>query len=224
MNHIHVPSVEQHNRNASRLKALFQITRQLFSHMGVNIFGNILVHHMRDNSVQQGYYHDSAHMFAVAIEADEIAVYHGLNVETRQALFIASLYHDYGHSYGKQKDINNIHKAIGHFLSHCEKYDFVNNFGIKQETIAIICNMIMCTHYPFVNEPCNYAASILRDADLLMSIQPDVDYFADGLKKEFDNQLIEVNVTPQEMRKFALSQKFYTDYARNKLESYVQKD
>lgn len=224
MKEIKVPDIKQHDRASLRIKTLFQITRQLFDAKGMNIIGNILVHHMRENSVQQGYYHDSAHMFAVAIEADEMAVHYGLNEETRQALFLASIYHDYGHSYGKQKDIFNIHKAIGHFLDHCQKYDFVANLQIKQETIPIICNMIMCTHYPFVNEPCNYAASILRDADLLMSIQQDVQYFADGLTREFSNQLLDIVATPEEMYKFALAQKFYTDYARSKLENYVRQD
>lgn len=224
MKEIKVPDIKQHDRACLRVKTLFQITRQLFNAKGMNIIGNILLHHMRENSTQQGYYHDSAHMFAVAIEADEMAVHYELNVETRQALFLAAIYHDYGHSYGKQKDIFNIHKAIGHFLDHCQKYDFVDNLQIKQETIPIICNMIMCTHYPFVNEPCNYAASILRDADLLMSIQQDVEYFADGLTREFSNQLLDIVATPEEMHKFALTQKFYTDYARSKLEAYEKKD
>lgn len=220
MNTTTAPDMKQHDRVASRLQPIFAIAKEIFTTSGVNLIGRLLIKHMQENRVYDGNYHDSAHMFAVLIEADEIAKHYGYGIDVRRNIFFAALYHDYDHSKGVDLDIYNISNAINAFLKHAKLYNFEEAFGLTAQRLALIVEMILNTHYPFTFPPTSAAAACLRDADLLMCIQSDAEYFAKGLMKEFANKGEEVEITPEIMRNFALNQRFYNKYAEDKIKNY----
>ena len=57
-------------------------------------------------------YHTYQHIFAVVIRADEIAKKSNFIIYERKILFIAALFHDYYHGYGKGSDVVNVCKSI----------------------------------------------------------------------------------------------------------------
>src|SRR6478752_924103 len=64
------------------------------------------------NPSQNAPYHNTGHLFTVAINCAEAADYYELGKDEKITLFLSGLYHDYGHSAGKQSDIINISQAV----------------------------------------------------------------------------------------------------------------
>lgn len=153
-------------------------------------------------------YHDHNHIFAVVINANKIAMQMNLSTEERQILFIAALFHDYGHSYGHETDTYNVTNAISELYAMQMSYAWL--LDVPPHIIEAAADAILCTIFPFRIRPKTTVECVLRDADLTMSLEPDADVFAEGLQNEIRRKHPDVVVTKETMTQFAKEQRFYT--------------
>lgn len=158
--------------------------------------------------MQEIVYHDHNHIFAVVINANKIAIQMNLPKEERQILFIAALFHDYGHSYGRETDTYNITNAISELYAMQTSYAWL--LDVPHHIIDAAADAILCTIYPFRIRPKTTVECILRDADLTMSLEPDAEVFAEGLQNEIRRKHPDVVITKETMAQFAKEQRFYT--------------
>lgn len=165
-----------------------------------------LLSFMSKNKSANAPYHNNQHMMAVALLADRIYLEESSKSEEDYAnkcqqriiLFYAASLHDYNHSMGELSDSENIkitNESIKEFFKNPYLYDTVSD-------------IIKITEFPFVAEPFNLVQKCLRDADLLMSLEPDWDEFFEGLKQETG-----IQITQEENKEWVRSQKFYTPTA-----------
>lgn len=153
-------------------------------------------------------YHTYQHIFAVVIRADEIAKKSNFTIYERKILFIAALFHDYYHGYGKGSDVVNVCKSIHAMID-------LLGASIDSQILNDAADAIFCTVFPFRVRPENEIECILRDADLTMSLEPDAEWFAEGLQNEFKIAGKYIKVTVNDMIVFAKSQRFYTLHVAN---------
>jgi hypothetical protein len=174
---------------------------------------------VRYSESQDVFYHTIRHMMAVANVSMLLAK--DLTQIEKQNLLLAALFHDYEHSLGEATDSYNVAKSI--YLSKLQienmNTPFSSIFGSTQYNINVIQDAIFCTVFPFRVEPKNEIEKILRDADLLMSLCPDVDHFAKGLSLE-----IKVECSKQTMTDFVKGQTLYTPLAKEWFDAQVVLD
>lgn len=194
-----------------RIFDVCKIMMELFSTVNEDSCLNFLFqwHKMNDElkDTHEIVYHDHHHIFAVVINANKIAMQMNLSLEERQILFIAALFHDYGHSFGHKTDTYNVAYAIGELYA-MSNYTWMKS--IPPRVIDAAADAILCTIYPYRIRPNTVVECILRDADLTMSFEPDADAFAEGLQNEIRRKHPDVVVTKQTMIDFAQVQRFYT--------------
>jgi hypothetical protein len=112
-------------------------------------------------------YHNPQHCVRTAMRCVELLVANGWRLQRDSAMLIcAALFHDFGHT-GKRPDRTNIKIAITHLFIAPPVLDYFTRTAIQD-----IAKMIECTEYPFVIEPTDILQEILRDADLMESIEP----------------------------------------------------
>jgi hypothetical protein len=102
-------------------------------------------------------------------------------------LMLACMFHDMNHSEGKLPDIENVNNAIDEFCEfYAVEYSTMEANLIGEDTVNKI---IRATQYPYMiaDEDLNQCQMIIRDADLLIALEPD--WFQNaflGLMKEMD--------------------------------------
>lgn len=173
---------------------------------------------VRYSESQDVFYHTVRHMMAVANITMLLA--NDLTLIEKQNLLLAALFHDYEHSLGEATDSYNVAKSI--YLSKLQIENMNTPFNYilgTQYNINVIQDAIFCTVFPFRVEPKNEIEKILRDADLLMSLCPDVDHFAKGLSLE-----IKVECSKQTMTDFVKGQTLYTPLAKKWFDEQVVLD
>lgn len=162
-------------------------------------------------------YHNIQHLMAVALKSNEILSntitdtiqYHLL----AKNLFIAACFHDVDHSGGKLTDSENIERAVTRLRQFWQRpRTFV---GMDLESII---QAIRCTEYPFVKPPYSLNDMCLRDADLLMMLEPDSEYFFVGLAKE-----METSFTYEDNIEWLKKQTFFIEYTTVVLKKFFQK-
>lgn len=153
-------------------------------------------------------YHNFGHLENVTLFAYIGCVQAGLSFGEIRNILLAALFHDFNHSGGKLKDIENINLAktgLSEFLSE------ENDTDIKVEFVNFLIDI---TEYPYTIESSKLTIhqKILRDADILQSFFLN-NYMQDvvlGLAKE-------LNKTPKEAIEtqfnFLSNLSFSTDYA-----------
>lgn len=160
-------------------------------------------------------YHNWKHMSHVTDIAMQIATALDMNNVDKYNLFIACMFHDYGHSLGTYTDSYNINvaclKVKGIFNNHT--ISELNTTSMHNE--AEILDIIKVTQYPFVITPETLSEKIIRDADLTMTLSKNVDEYASGLTSELS--LPHSSLTKTTMLNFALEQEIYTDIVRETL-------
>lgn len=162
-------------------------------------------------------YHNPQHMMAVALRACNIYLEtdsdddHSIKINNAQNLFIAASLHDVAHSAGKQSDTINIEKAVAY------TDQLLIDFGMNHKSKNGVLDIIRCTQYPFVTEPKTLAQQCIRDADLLMCLEPDWDEFFDGLKTELSLP----EMTEEDNLKWISQQKFYTTKGKELVCEYL---
>jgi len=125
-----------------------------------------------------------------------------------ELLLLASLFHDYNHSIGKQDDAYNIKQAkkgLKEFLDK-EKIDLDYKY---------ICEIIDATQYPYVidNKQLDKYQKIIRDSDMCQIFEYDnLKQCIFGLSKELNINIIDFIKT---QRKFLDSIVFLTKYGKS---------
>lgn len=187
-------------------------------------------------------YHNPLHCYAVFEIAfnyfKEEPIKRSGKVKAYYTLLLASLFHDYNHS-GKSikeiKDIDNINKAILglkdfkyqlKLISDSELIWAIDDFDVKtivKDTISLIKTtevQLIDNRLVFPNEPENYMAKCLRDADVTMAFSSLGSYLIKGLAKEmgvpYDKQFKENQIN------FISSIKLYTPTAERLRQDYLK--
>lgn len=156
-------------------------------------------------------YHNQAHLFTVTKWCGRLAGMLGLSVEEERPLILAAIFHDFDHSGGKLEDSENIERAVAGLNKFCDIH-FVSN-----STRDAATQIIRVTEYPFIHEPQTTAQKIIRDADLLQSIEPNFEeVLVEGLRKElevkFQRKLSRSEFCEKQVE-FLQGVKFYTTQA-----------
>lgn len=184
---------------------------------------------MDDNPSKDAPYHNNQHQMAVALRCMELMKleigylgrYSGkpslaslwISQIDPTMLFLAVSLHDWGHTQGAESDDYNVSLAVNRL-----KTLLIGE--IKDEhRIEQAIDLINVTQYPFVKEPDSFMGYIIRDADLLMVLEEDRDYFLDGLATELKLDSVEFkknNVA------WLSEQRMYTYSGRALMKSFIQ--
>lgn len=126
-------------------------------------------------------YHNLDHCLTVTKWCGRLASIVNLPEEEEKALILAAIFHDFDHTAGKEEDDVNIQRALKGLNRFCEIHRV--ECAIRDLAIA----NIQVTQFPFIHEPQTLAQKIIRDADILQSLEPNrVEVLVDGLRKELE--------------------------------------
>lgn len=126
-------------------------------------------------------YHNLDHCLTVTKWCGRLAGMLRLPEHETKALLLAAIFHDFNHSGGTEEDSVNIERAVDGLTRFCE----IHRVSDAMREFAVDC--IRVTEFPFVRTPVNVAQGIIRDADLLQSIEPNYEeVLVGGLRKELE--------------------------------------
>ena len=164
-------------------------------------------------------YHNYHHMMAVALRANQILLKTIPESNTRdkmaRVLYLAASFHDIGHSAGTLTDKENISYAmrkIGIFWGSA-----VYHFTMSYISVPEIISAIECTEFPFVKEPVSLIDMCLRDADLMMALESDYQFFIDGLSVKLN-----ADITLEDTIEFLKQKTFYTYHGKELIENFIK--
>jgi len=156
-------------------------------------------------------YHNPWHCTRTATRCVELLIAEGWRLQRDLSVLVcAALFHDFGHT-GKRPDRTNIKIAIASlYIAPCVRSYF------NDETVEEIARIIECTEYPFVIEPLGILQEVMRDADLMESIEP---FHIQTLMHDLREELLPImDLTTADFVKaqieFMNSQKIYTASAQ----------
>lgn len=192
---------------------------------------SLALEYLKTNPSANAPYHNNAHMQKVASIAGALWQHEQVEFEfdsiwAETVLMLAALFHDYGHSQGKESDSVNVSRARG-----CAKI-FVSEHvpTMSVSALKVLDAAIECTEYPFIIAPRNKLEEVLRDADLLYAtVSGDPSIIMEGLRKEIEVSL-DRPVSYEEMAKgqveFLGQQTMFTATAReywmSEIESFTK--
>lgn len=126
-------------------------------------------------------YHNLDHMLTVVKWCGRLSGMCCLTPEEEKALILAAIFHDYDHSAGVEEDSVNINRAVAGLMK------FAAIHRVDVDLIAAAVDNIQVTQFPFIHEPKTVSQKIIRDADLLQSLEPNrQEVLIDGLRKELE--------------------------------------
>lgn len=147
---------------------------------------NVWQYVLDNNSGVINTYHNNHHMMTVAVRSVELLhmevsadKYEFPNQE--EILFVAGMLHDMNHSGGVEDDDVNIERALLALDSIAGSLDsqFYEGFSNNVERV------IQVTQFPFILEPEHLDEQIIRDVDMLYSLEVDgVRIIMEGLRSE----------------------------------------
>ncbi len=123
-------------------------------------------------------YHNLYHAQTVALTCWHAAQFANLSKTDKQALILAALFHDFGHSGGVLPDADNIRIATD--ALRFAQAALTLNPALVESAIDIIS----ATQYPYVLEPETEMQRIIRDADLCQILYEGWESMLDGLRRE----------------------------------------
>lgn len=131
-------------------------------------------------------YHSTDHCLTVTKWCGRLASMENLKVlSSEKGLILGAMFHDFNHTGGKAPDSTNIQLALDVLEQFAEIHIPLETFNELDYTVARDC--IIVTQFPFEYEPDTYEQEIIRDADILQSI--DIDYeniLGEQLRKEIE--------------------------------------
>ncbi len=118
---------------------------------------------LQKNRSNDSPYHNINHTLCVMNNCHLLAKDENLNKDEITELLIASIYHDFGHSLGKDVDAVNIERAKKYYLLYSRD---------SQSTKHKVCMLIETTQYPYiVTENLSLQQKIIRDADSMQFLE-----------------------------------------------------
>lgn len=165
------------------------------------------------NPSQNAPYHNSGHLLTVALNCAEAADYYELGKDEKITLFLSGLYHDYGHSAGKQSDIINISQAV-----LCAMRNISALEGLDNKALDVIADNIHATVQPSLlhGAELSLQQKIIADADMMQWHEHDADDFMAGLSVELG-----FPVTWESTKEFLSKYNPKTSWGRHKLEDLL---
>lgn len=162
-------------------------------------------------------FHNIDHTRDVAKASQEIGSHFPLSEEEELALLIGAWVHDIGYSSGSA----NQHEEHSQKLAIA----FLNEKKASQQLIDMVNGCIVATKMP--QSPTNMIEQIICDADLYHLGTEEFDQKNRLLRQEI-NQLQDKEINKKDWRQinieFLQRQRYFTDYAKNKLEPVKQKN
>ena len=107
------------------------------------------------------YYHNRYHSCWMMSKVDRLAEAYVTSLESKTALVLAAMFHDFNHSGGIVSDEINIDNALKGLNVAC--YDAFTKHEIRDHAMRLI----RVTEFPFVHKPETIEEKIIRDADIL---------------------------------------------------------
>jgi hypothetical protein len=158
-------------------------------------------------------YHNFVHAMVTCLTADRLyqSFAEGTSEAGRRQLFIASLFHDAGHSGGKYCDAINIAQAI----SYLQLYEI----NLTVEGFNAAARMIQCTLFDngrFPVAPVTLEQQCLRDADLLGFLSPVYPWLLEGLAQEVGPFTLQSNL------KFLQGCMLFTPNAQQAMDEFIE--
>jgi hypothetical protein len=186
-----------------------------------------------DAALKENPYHNIYHTHCMVVNADEAVKWYNrkevvITPQEHAELITACLYHDISHSAGKFNDTANVALAITSVRAAGENGDlWAPNRGFDLR-VQEICDIVAVTEYPFIRTPTTLCQQIIRDCDLLQSLEPDwmemifVGLFAELKNKpEFSNMTVEQFIPLQ--IKFLEGAEFFTEwFEKNKRKQWKE--
>jgi len=167
--------------------------------------------YISENNITENAYHNNKHMIDVFNNSmtlfDEYQEEYELTEDDKLHLGLAALFHDFNHSGGKLKDIENIELA----LTALKEYLDLTN---KSDLYDDIKHIIIATEFPHLDIDLDILQKIIRDADTMGGISEDWISIVKSLAKEYGKTLQEFIPT---QIKFLDTVKFNTDYCNELL-------
>lgn len=141
---------------------------------------------IKNNYGDVNYYHNNIHMFETfkmcndiinSLSDDE------LNNINELAIYLAALFHDYGH-FGRMgiDDTLNIDRAKSNFIVFSRQHIELRNTELVDEVIRLI----ECTKYPNDITEYDLSMSIISDSDMNVVLSDNMLHIYQNLKKEFN--------------------------------------
>ena len=162
-------------------------------------------------------FHNLEHTQAVVLASEEMAQYYQLQDEDHAALAIAAWFHDTGYSSGDAND----HEAVSVGLAT----NFLKEHQADEAFIQKVRSAIEATRMP--QAPRNLIEQILCDADLYHLGTDEFKTKSKLLREELTG-FFKKNVSKKQWRKininFLENHKYFTDYARRKLQPVKDKN
>jgi len=175
------------------------------------IFDEVKNYISEKNNITENAYHNNKHMIDVFNNSmtlfDEYKEEYELTEDDKLNLGLAALFHDFNHSGGKLKDIENIELAL---TALKEYLDSTN----KSELYNDVKHIIIATEFPHLDIDLDILQQIIRDADTMGGITEDYISIVKSLAKEYNKTLQEFIPT---QIKFLDTVKFNTDYCNQLL-------
>lgn len=126
-------------------------------------------------------YHNLDHMLTVVKWCGRLAGLCSLTALEEKALILAAIFHDFDHTAGAEDDDVNIQRA----LTGLKRFGEIHR--VDEELLNLAVDNIQVTQFPFIHEPKTVSQKIIRDADLLQSLEPNrQEVLIDGLRKELE--------------------------------------
>lgn len=126
-------------------------------------------------------YHNMDHMLTVTKWCGRLGSMCSLTALEEKGLILAAIFHDFDHTAGKEDDNVNIQRALAGLRRFAEIH------RVDEELLALAVENITVTQFPFIHEPKTVAQKIIRDADLLQSLEVNrEEVLVDGLRKELE--------------------------------------
>jgi hypothetical protein len=165
------------------------------------------------NPSQNAPYHNSGHLFTVALNCAQAADYYELGKDEKITLFLSGLYHDYGHSAGKQSDIINISQAVLCAMRNISVLEAMSN-----KALDVIADNIHATVQPSLlhGTELSLQQKIIADADMMQWCEADADEFMVGLSVELG-----FPVTWDSTKEFLSKYNPKTSWGRAKLDALI---
>lgn len=152
----HASALEEHSSLATRVEEV------LAPHGLVDAYRFVV----RDNPSNALPYHNLHHTDGLVLQCAEGAAAMGLPSGSYRALLLAALFHDFGHSGGRESDHRNIEVAVGALDDFCDRD---RSF---EDCRAEAGRIIVTTEFPPVCDATTLSEKIIRDADRMQITLP----------------------------------------------------
>lgn len=150
-------------------------------------------------------YHNNDHAMTVVKWCGRLqSMIPAWTLDSIRGMLLGATLHDIHHSGGKRPDTDNVSDALDALV----QFAAINRRNFSEVDIEVAMKCIQCTVFPFTVEPETYEQKIIRDADILQSI--DID-FENILGEQLRKEIIVARGKNVSRKEFAVGQLAFLD-------------